>query len=253
MQQAKLQLAGAQQTIQEQSTSLTQEQNKSSQLATELGSTKEEIKTHIAEKEKLTSKVGTLQEENTALNTELTVVKQKIHSADAAIDLANRKTLLAVSLLSMNLVLNPKDQQELPNKIMAIKSTEELESVTQQCESLNKISRAVDGIINSLQKRDGFFNSAPVKKINAIKDAFKTLSLEQKIELSKLDDSNIKDRLNDKDPIAAFLKAVNQNRALIGISSETTSFKEFKTELAGLKAKPDEAPEVHNANGPGAL
>lgn len=121
-----------------------------------------------------------------------------------------------------------------------------------EIESLNNINKAVNGIINRLENRDGFFNSAPAKKINAIKEAFKTLSLEQKIELSKLNDSNIKEKLNDKSPISAFLKAVNQNSALIGISSETASFKDFKKELSGLKAKPEEAPEARHANDPEA-
>ncbi|MDR3442614.1 MAG: hypothetical protein P4L65_06310 [Legionella sp.] len=245
MQQAELQLAKAQQTIQEQSTSLTQEQDKSQQLGTELGRAKVEISAHIEEEEKLTSKVTTLQEK-------LITERQNTQNAEAAAtELTNSKILLAVSVGSMGHILNQDDNRNLPKKIMDIKSTDDLKSMTQQVESLNKINRAVNGIINSLEKRDGFFNSAPVKKINAIKEAFKTLSLEQKIELSQLDDSTIKDKLNDKDPIAAFLKAVNQNRALIGISSEATSFKDFKKELAGLKPKSDEAPKIQNANGPG--
>ena len=253
MQQAELQLAEAQKTIQEQSSSLTIEQQKAVQLATELGGAKEKIETQSAEKHKLTSQVRVLQEENASFKTELIEVKKQVIDNDATQKLADKKLLLALSLSTMNLILNTTDQRQLPAKILAIKTPEELETATRQIESLNNINKAVNGIINSLEKRDGFFNSAPVKKINAIKEAFQTLSLEQKIELSQLNDSTIKDKLNGKDPIAAFLKAVNQNRALIGISSETTSFKEFKKELSGLKAKPEEAPEVHNANGPGAL
>lgn len=172
-----------------------------------------------------------------------------VEAAATQVALSNKqKSLLKDWKTLSKMALSDADSENILEQITNATKMDELAPIEKQLSSLLKMNTAVTAIIKGLQERDGFFSSPAVKKIDAIQKSFQSLSLEDKDALAKLNEKGLHERLKTTDKISDFLKTINQNRGLIALSSETTSFKEFKTHIKAMQKKDEpSAPEQDNS------
>ncbi|MGC1183288.1 hypothetical protein [Legionella sp.] len=160
--------------------------------------------------------------------------KPSVHQFNT--DLENKKSLLIASGIE-KMMLTSDEKQRLTEEINNAETSDALKIEEEKVFAVVKLCEVVKTVTDSLRKRKDFFSRSSEKKVDEILGAFKKLTLDEKIELVeyilqiKQDKSNKKEDSN----IGRFLEKLNQNRALISLTKETTSFKQFKEQMQAIK------------------
>ena len=152
-------------------------------------------------------------------------------------DLQAKKERLYQSLSEVK-SLKQEEISELNKKIADCRTERELQSVSRDINLLKKLDDQLKQMTQGISKRSGGLfaeaNSGQVK-IERIENAYKKLSMEEKIQLAHLNESDINSKITTKDQsnIGQFLQEIYYNRGLS--IREATSFKDFKGALQKLK------------------